>query len=240
MDPDELSHGIQRALENIATRIDSEEEYLTELDSLTGDGDYGVNLQRGFRASVETSTLNDSESPAELLAEVGETLLDEVGGSSGLLLGMPMMTASGELNEPLTEADIVAFAEVYRDEVADRGEVSVGAKTMFDAIVPVVEVLRASTEAGLSPVETTARLVEAARRGAMYTAPIRATRGRASYTDLRSVGHPDPGAVGVYIIVEEIHETVQEITGESVEPGMEDRFDRGPPTVERIHDADEN
>lgn len=215
-DTAETAH-VHELLDRLATRVGEEEEYLTELDSLIGDGDFGVNLHRGLDASVEA--IDDEDGTVdELVATVGRTLVNEIGGSSGVLLGMATTKASTEFDDHELPEAIVEFAITYRDQIAERGDVSTGQKTLYDVLVPVVDTLEASADRDLSPAETSASLVEAARRATMYTAAIRATRGRASYTELRSVGHPDPGAVGLYIMLQEIHEYVQDVTGEEVKP----------------------
>jgi dihydroxyacetone kinase-like protein len=71
------------------------------------------------------------------------------------------------------------------------------------------------------PLMISANAVEAARRGAMFTSGLQAKRGRASYTEWRSVGHPDPGAVGSYIILDEIHRSLEQHYGKTVDPTLD-------------------
>jgi dihydroxyacetone kinase-like protein len=216
---------IREAVQNVTERIENERGWLEELDSEIGDGDFGTNLQRGARACTEELERSDSGTPAELVRTVGQTLLNEVGGSSGVLIGMSLMKASEELSGAVTRTSLVRFAERFRSEIEDRGEVSIGDKTMYDVIVPVVSVLQARAESELSSAEVSAQVVEAARRGAIYTSALQAHSGRASYTELRAVGNPDPGAVGIYLILQEIHKTVQLRTDTTVEPHLGDPFD---------------
>jgi len=215
------------ALENVADRVEEEREHLTELDSKIGDADFGVNLHRGCQAALDTVDNLEGPSPASFVETIGETLLNEMAGSSGIIFGMSLMNASSELDDDLTFESVASFAEVYQDNVADRGDVEVGAKTMYDVVVPVTYALRAVPEMDTyqGVLDTSARAVEAARRGAMYTTGPRAKRGRASYTEWRSVGHPDPGAVGTYIILQAIHAALEDHIGETCDPGFGDQFD---------------
>jgi dihydroxyacetone kinase-like protein len=146
-------------------------------------------------------------------------------GSSGILFGMSLMQASEELGDGIDLRTAAAFTAVYTENVADRGDVTVGAKTMYEVLVPVTHVLRAAVEDDLSPVEASARALEAARRGVMYTTPLRANRGRASYTEWHSVGHPDPGAMGTYIVLQEVHRAVEGATDRTMEPTLGDGLD---------------
>jgi dihydroxyacetone kinase-like protein len=220
---------LEAALEAVADRVADERESLTDLDSEIGDADFGANLHRGCQAALEAVADLDDPDPSAFVATVGETLIDEMAGSSGIVFGTSLLRASDELDEQLRPESVVAFAVAYREHVQDRGDVDVGAKTMYDAVVPAADALKGgleTAEADPDPVELSARAVEAARRGAMFTSALRAKRGRASYTEWRSVGHPDPGAVGTYLVLEELHRTLADHRGETVEPGLGDGFDR--------------
>lgn len=217
---------VRQAVENVIERILDEEEYLTELDSQIGDADFGTNIARGMNAVSEELASTEFDSPTGITTVVAEQLLSEMAGSSGALYGDAILKAGRELDTDLSEESIVSAAEAYRDAIRERGDVEVGAKTMYDAVVPTVDVLKRSVEVDdLTPAEISARCVAACRRGVMFTTPLRASKGRASYVDWRSVGHPDPGAVCTLCIVQELHRTVQDVTGETVEPTLGDGFD---------------
>lgn len=227
MNDKEAVEVLYSALENVAERVEEEREHLTELDSKIGDADFGVNLHRGCQAALDAVDELEDPSPTSFVETIGETLLDEMAGSSGIIFGMSLMNASSELDEGLSFNSVVSFAENYQDNVADRGDVEAGAKTMYDAVVPVTHALRAVLEMDTDKgaLDASARAVEAARRGAMYTTGLRAKRGRASYTEWRSVGHPDPGAVGTYVILQGIHTALEDHIGETRDPGFGDQFD---------------
>ncbi|MFC6861846.1 dihydroxyacetone kinase subunit DhaL [Halomicroarcula sp. GCM10025817] len=213
-------------LERVGQRIEDERDHLTELDSKIGDADFGMNLHRGCQSALDAVEALEDPSPTEFVSTIGETLLEEMAGSSGIIFGRSLMVASEELDEELSVDSVAAFAEAFRETVEDLGEVDVGAKTMYDVVVPVTHALRASTNTEEhGPLQSSARAVEAARRGAMFTTALRAKRGRASYTEWRSVGNPDPGAVGTYMILSVIHEVLEDEVGERCSPGFDDEFD---------------
>jgi dihydroxyacetone kinase-like protein len=211
------------AVDAVAARIEANESRLTALDSAIGDGDFGKNLSRGFAAASEEVDGMQDDTPTEIVRTVGRTLLGTVGGSAGPLFGQSLMRSSAELEDGLTAGSVAAFAEACLAELAEQGDAEFGEKTVVDALVPVVHVLREWAEGGeRPPVEAAARAVEAARRGAMVTTPLRARKGRASYVEWRSVGHADPGAVSVYCIVAAIHDFLEERTDETASPGFDD------------------
>ena len=212
MNDNETQALLRTILENVARRVEEDREFLTELDSQIGDADFGSNLHRGCQAALEAVADINDPTPNEFIRAVGETLIDEMAGSSGIIFGMSLVNASEVIKDEITPETIVEFVEAYRDTVADRGSVNVGAKTMYDVVVPVADTLHGTQEMSESdpdPLQMSANAVEAARRGAQFTSTLRAKRGRASYTEWRSVGHPDPGAVGSYIILQEIHRTLE-------------------------------
>jgi dihydroxyacetone kinase, phosphoprotein-dependent, L subunit len=193
------------AIRAVADRIESEQDHLTELDSAIGDADHGANLTRGFssvRAGLEEL---EGESIDTIIKEVGTTLISNVGGASGPLYGGTLLTASQELTEGITAESSVAFAEAYLEKVKDRGDATVGDKTMVDALTPAVHTYKKSIEEDeLPPLTALAKAVDAAERGVEYTVPLRAMKGRASFLGWRSVGHQDPGATSTLYILEEI------------------------------------
>ena len=73
----------------IAARIEKEKDYLTELDNVIGDGDHGINMARGFKATE--TRIDGLTTPAEVLKTVGMTLVSTVGGAAGPLYGTAFM-----------------------------------------------------------------------------------------------------------------------------------------------------
>jgi dihydroxyacetone kinase-like protein len=210
---------VVEAVERIADRVTAEESTLTDLDSQIGDADFGVNLDRGFQAAKRELESGNFDGPDEVLETVGRTFISEMAGSAGILFGKSLMEASNALADGIDYESVVAFAEAYRDNVANQGDVTLGSKTMFDAIQPAVYTLRRDKEfEDVTPVEASAHTVKACEYGVRFTIPLRAKKGRASYTEWRSVGYPDPGAVAVLLMVREIHDLVQREYDEQVDP----------------------
>ena len=82
-----------------AARIAESRSWLTDLDAAIGDGDHGINLDRGFAAVVaglDAGVLRDS-APGPLLTAVGRTLSGTAGGASGALYGRAFMRAGSRL-----------------------------------------------------------------------------------------------------------------------------------------------
>ena len=62
-------------------------DYLTALDTDIGDGDHGLNMQRGFTKVAEKLPAVADKDIGQVLTTTGMTLLSSVGGASGPLYG---------------------------------------------------------------------------------------------------------------------------------------------------------
>src|ERR671923_2410527 len=72
----------------VAESVKDRRNYLTQLDAAIGDGDHGVNMDRGFDAVGKALAAPDGAvPPRKLLTPPGKTLLLTLGGASRPLLG---------------------------------------------------------------------------------------------------------------------------------------------------------
>ena len=204
-------------------RVAAARERLTDLDAAIGDGDHGINLDRGFREllrRLETGLL-PSDLPAAVLEGAGRALLGTVGGASGALYGRGLQRAGAALLGPgdgdpappdergREEWAAIAFGAAV-DAIAALGRASTGEKTMLDALVPARAAFGAAVGAGATLVMATRRAAEAAEAGAEATIPLIAKKGRASYLGERSVGHLDPGAVSSALLLRALADAAAE------------------------------
>src|SRR5476651_1659085 len=81
---------------DMANTIVEQAGWLSEIDGAIGDGDHGINMSKGLRRAVERL---GSHTPdlAQGFATLGETLLDEIGGSTGPLYGSFFLEMAGAL-----------------------------------------------------------------------------------------------------------------------------------------------
>ena len=192
-----------------ASRIAAERMRLTDLDAAIGDGDHGINLDRGFAALEARLASGDvsTEAPGLLLALAGRTITGTVGGASGALYGRALLRAAaaveaGPIDAGMTVARVAAALRAAVDAIAALGRSRPGEKTMLDALVPAAEALEAAAVAGADLQAALRRAADAAETGAWATVPLLATKGRASYLGERSIGHLDPGAVSSTLLLQ--------------------------------------
>jgi dihydroxyacetone kinase-like protein len=185
-------------IQAIADTVIGNADELTELDRAIGDADHGVNLERGFKAVLAKIDSISAQPIDAALREVGKTLILSVGGASGPLYGKLFATIGQHLTEAedLTKEHVVRACEQAISVIKTLGRSDVGHKTMLDVLVPALDQLRATNDAGsLHDVR------ERANEAAVETIPMVARRGRASFLGERSQGHMDPGARSSQLIV---------------------------------------
>jgi dihydroxyacetone kinase-like protein len=201
-----------------AERIGRDAARLTALDAAIGDGDHGINLDRGFTAvsrqldGVQADGA-DALSAGALLGLAGRTLVSTVGGASGPLYGTFFIELGTRLGdaEGLGAAPFGAALEASVAAVGRRGRSTVGEKTMLDALAPGVSAWQAAR--GMSLSERAHVSARAAADGCAATATLVATKGRASYLGERSRGHLDPGAASATLLLEALAEAIAQVDG---------------------------
>jgi len=213
-----MHDGVIAWLRAAADRVHAEAASLTALDQAIGDGDHGINLDRGFAAIVamlderpapEDGTA-DATATADLLRQAGKTLISKVGGASGPLYGTAFLRGAGAIGaatDPSAGAAFVAALEAAAGGISALGKSAEGEKTMLDALFPAARAARAALDGGGDLATVTAAARDAATAGAAATIPMLATKGRASYLGERSVGHQDPGATSSALLLAVLAET---------------------------------
>lgn len=186
-----------------ARLIETNKDALNELDSTSGDGDHGSNLQRGFAAVATVLATDSSSSPLELLKTVGVTLVGKVGGSSGALYGtffLRMALACGDLavlDGPALGKALAAAAQ----GIVDRGQVAVGDKTLYDALAPAVDAFERAIASGEEVGNALNAAAVAAEGGRDATENMMARKGRASYLGERTLGYADAGSTSMALLI---------------------------------------
>ncbi|QQO61901.1 dihydroxyacetone kinase ADP-binding subunit DhaL [Providencia manganoxydans] len=185
-----------------------EQNNLTELDTAIGDGDHGLNMNRGFQKVAEKLPSVEDKDIATLLKTTGMTLLSSVGGASGPLFGTFFIKAaqSAAGKEALSVADLAELIKTGTEGVVSRGKAEPNDKTMCDVWWPVSTALENAASQPLN--EAISAAVEAAKQGVESTIPMQARKGRASYLGERSIGHADPGGTSVLLLMKTLQQSL--------------------------------
>ena len=201
---------VVRWIRAFAAEISANKEQLTQLDAAVGDGDHGINMDRGMSAVLaKLDAATEEKDIGALLKTVGMTLVSTVGGAGGPLYGtlfLHMGTAvSGK--DQLDPDDWAAALEAGIAGVQARGKAEPGDKTMIDALIPGRDALKSALAEGASFEDALRQSADAAGQGMRDTIPLVARKGRASYLGERSAGHQDPGATSSHLLLETAAET---------------------------------
>jgi len=206
------------AFEAISHNIIEHEEHLNHLDNAIGDGDHGTNMARFSRLILsdlpELSAGNGDL--GEILHHIGMRCITEIGGAAGPLFGKFFLQASIS-NIGNTSMDAANWVLAFEDGtmgVSMIGRSTEGEKTMLDALFPAVRAMQEKLEEGQSLPEIFLAGAEAAKNGVEFTKTISANKGRAAYIGQRSIGHQDPGATTVMLMLQTLHKTAIEMNVE--------------------------
>lgn len=196
---------LRSVAERVARALIAAEPTLTQLDSVTGDGDLGTSMVRGAEAILALPRESFADVSGGLMA-MANAMRKAIGGSSGPFYATGLMRASRHLagiEKPTAQQMAEAFVAAVL-AVSELGGARPGDRTMIDALHPAAETFRDKLAAGASADEAWRSASAAGIAGAEATASMKPRLGRASYLGERAIGHPDAGAVAVSIWLEAI------------------------------------
>ncbi|WP_306231297.1 dihydroxyacetone kinase family protein [Agrococcus beijingensis] len=212
----EAAQVIDMALTALAAAIDEAADELGRMDSVAGDGDHGIGMQRGSRAGADAATAaREAGAGAQTtLLRAADAWSDRAGGTSGAIWG-EMLRALGRSVGDRDEVTAQAVAQgvtAAKDAVMAFGKAKVGDKTMVDAIVPFADSLAAGVAARGGLTDAWGEAATASSEAADATASLAATLGRARAHGDKSIGTPDPGAISFALITRTIHRVLSQST----------------------------
>lgn len=195
-------------IDKMADIIIKNEVYFCELDSVAGDGDFGMSLAKGFKQLKAEYNEISKEDIGSFLKDTGMIITEYCGGASGPIWGSAFRAAA-KSTKGKTEVDLDGLASMFEAAVAGvqkRGNAQLGDKTLLDALIPTTMTLRECADKDEDMMVAMVKGAEAARDGAEKTKSMVANKGRASYVGERSLQHPDAGAMALGIIFTDLCE----------------------------------
>jgi len=188
--------------------------YLSEIDGAIGDGDHGINMNKGF-TMCKDRLIDKQIDLSTALNILGEVLLNEIGGAMGPLYGMFFFGMSNACNNK-KQIDSIVFKNMLEAAVSELSEIDlskakIGDKTMMDTLIPAVEAYKTTVNHGKSFVEALEEMKIAAKKGKESTKELIAKVGRASRLGERSRGFLDVGAVSSWLILKSMADSIIQI-----------------------------
>jgi dihydroxyacetone kinase-like protein len=194
-------------LQAAADQVCARHELLSQLDGAVGDGDHGTTIRRAMAAAAQAASAKTEAGLKPLFSAVAWAIMSCDGGATGPLLGS-FFLGLGEAVGDKTELDCAALVSAFAAGLAQmqkQTRAQMGDKTMMDAWLPALASLKAADPAA-SIASALFQAAEAAAQGAAATKTMRAKYGRARNLGDRVIGHLDPGAVSVSLILKGFHE----------------------------------
>ena len=197
----------RRMMLAVAEAVIAQVDALSEADRATGDGDHGVGMRRGFEAARDGLAAMAGPSPEQVMKACGTAIMAKGGGASGAIFGTLFRAGARALEGQATldGEGLAAFLAAASQAVQARGGARPGQKTMIDALDPAAVASRGHASLAQA-LDAAAR---AAASGVEATRDMLASTGKARSLGERSLGHIDPGALSVSIILAAMRDFVE-------------------------------
>jgi dihydroxyacetone kinase-like protein len=182
--------------------IQENKQYLSDIDGAIGDGDHGINMNKGFTLCREAL----DQQPGGLsyaLQTLGKILIMKIGGSMGPLYGKFFISMGKSLDgkEMIGKEDFLHALKAALAALRTISQAQVGDKTLMDTLIPAVEAFDSAVTAGKSFSDALNVMSQAALQGRDSTIDMVAKIGRSSRLGERSRGVMDAGSASCYIIL---------------------------------------
>lgn len=200
----------QSVVEAMIAAIQANKDYLGEIDGLIGDGDHGMNMNKGFTL-CQKKLEGQSAGFSEALACLGETLFNEIGGSMGPIYGTIFM---GMADAGADRIDAEALDAMLRQAITDLQDIiqaQVGDKTLMDTLLPAYDAFHQARLSGQTFDAALTAMADAAEAGKNSTKNLVAKFGRSSRLGERSRGVLDAGAVSCCILLQAMARGIQQL-----------------------------
>uniref|UniRef100_A0A0P4ZC34 Triokinase/FMN cyclase n=1 Tax=Daphnia magna TaxID=35525 RepID=A0A0P4ZC34_9CRUS len=201
-----LSERGQRALKvaiyGAASALESNVDYLNELDSGCGDGDCGSTLNRWVEGVRQIDL--ELEYPCTVLHQLCYLMESKVGGTSGALYGIFFATMARAFEDSdisgITAERWIQASKAGLEAVMKYGIVEPGDRTLVDALYPALNHLQLHSRPCINELlDDLWAACSVAKKAAKKTAGMQAKVGRASYVGEDQLTKPDAGATAVAV-----------------------------------------
>ena len=192
-----------RIVFDLIRAIQENKQYLSDIDGAIGDGDHGINMNKGFTLCRDELLAN----PGDLthgLKTLSKILVMKIGGSMGPLYGTFFKSLAAAC-DGVDAIDMAVFGRMLssgREGIQKISDAKPGDKTLMDVLLPAEAAYQAAAQTGEPFRVCLDKMVEAARQGRDATKDMVAKLGRSSRLGERSRGVIDAGAASCCLILE--------------------------------------
>ena len=196
-------------IEHVITTIQDNAAYLSEIDGAIGDGDHGINMNKGMTMCQEQLAGQEADMTTAIKT-LGRILLMEIGGAMGPLYGTLFreMAKASQGKEQIDARVVLDMLKAAQTGVQELGNAKVGDKTLIDTLVPAIEAYESALNDSKSFQEALEELKQAAEAGKDSTKDLVAKVGRSSRLGERSRGVLDAGATSCWLILQAMADSI--------------------------------
>ena len=199
-------------IDRLIVAIQDNKQYLSDIDGAIGDGDHGINMNKGFTMCREAL----DKQPGDFtygLKTLGKILMMKIGGSMGPLYGKFFLSMGKALDgvPEVGKEEFGAALDAALDAIHAISPAQVGDKTLMDVLIPAQEAYNAAADASFA--DALDAMDAAALKGRDSTVDMVAKLGRSSRLGERSRGVMDAGSASCYLILHTMAETIKELMG---------------------------
>jgi dihydroxyacetone kinase-like protein len=185
--------------------VREKEDYFSQLDAITGDGDHGTAIVTALKAAIEAS--HGSSDFKGMFNDIGFGIMLNTSGSTSTLMGGFFLGMADGCEG--TEVDCGQLKSMFTSGLAGvvkNTKAKIGDKTMMDALMPAVEAISGCSSCDIKEILTAG--AAAALSGAAATVSMKANFGRARNYGERSIGTMDAGASSWATLFEAFSKTI--------------------------------
>lgn len=189
--------------------IQRNKDELSRIDGLIGDGDHGINMNKGFTICEER--IKDKQTSfTDALSTLGNILFSEIGGSMGPLYGNLFICMS-DAADNVQMIDKYTYMKMLDAGVLSINELSdakVGDKTMLDVLYPAKVTFAEAVQYGDSFAEALEKMELTVTQARDNTSDMIAKIGRAARLGERSRGVVDVGAASCALLLNTMADSI--------------------------------
>ncbi len=201
-------------VDRMITAIQENKQYLSDIDGAIGDGDHGINMNKGFTLCREALD-KQSGDLSYGLKTLGKILMMKIGGSMGPLYGK-LFTSMGKAIEGKESVGKEEFLDALKAALTSIQAISpakVGDKTLMDVLIPSVDAFDKAVSEGQAFPEALDSMSAAAVAGRDSTIDMVAKLGRSSRLGERSRGVMDAGSASCCLLLNTMADAAKELLG---------------------------
>lgn len=195
--------GIAAMLLSAAQLLLEHTDELSLIDSRFGDGDHGITISTIARLVQQETPQWGERSIRTFLDDLGRTVMEVKGGSSGPLYGTMISGLGASLGQNENELNADGVRRMFSGCLAEMEDITtakIGDKTMMDALIPAVEAVQRVQVQG-SEKDLLEAAAAAAEAGAKASEQFVARFGRARSYKEQTIGTPDAGALSTALFI---------------------------------------